>query len=122
MLGKTKWETSGIGPHEANGKLNFADCRLVKRENNADVYVNVHMTVGQDANLLKDPRVTTLGADVADLGTGFINGTKARAGGGVVRKDRTYQVGVTSVSNKRDARVDAVALLHQVVAILDPVK
>ena len=119
-----KWETSGLGVHKIDGRFDFADCRLVGGKANADVYVSVHVTPGKDANLTEDPRVKSLGADVADLGTGFVAyGSKnAWAGGGVVRQDRTYQVSITKVSDKRDSRADAVALLHQVVAILDPVK
>ena len=124
LLGDLTWETSGLGVHKIDGRFDFADCRLVGGKANADVYVSVHVTPGQDDNLRKDPRVKSLGADVADLGTGFVAyGSKnSWAGGGVVRQDRTYEVSITKVSDKRDPRADAVALLHQVVTILDPVK
>ena len=124
LLGDTPYETSGLGVHKVDGELHFADCRLVGGKDNADVYVSVHVTRGHDSALMADPRVKSLGADVADLGTGFVAyGSKnAWAGGGVVRQDRTYQISVKKVSDKRDPRTDAVALLHRVVAILDPVK
>lgn len=124
MFGAIKYEVSpGGGRHSVQDELDFADCKLQKPGKPAELYLSAHMTIGIDNSIAKDERVKSAGKPVADLGAGFVDQSSGgRAWAGVVRANRSYMVEIFEVSEKRDPKADAVAVLHQLVAVLDPVQ